>query len=186
MREIPALKVRQWLPEWDSVRFDKDNRRRQPPQHFYLFSVSARNLRALSGIQRRTDVDRQIGNTDTGIQRRHDYRRSMEIQEYIRYGFPYAVFSKRDRLRYGREDSLMPGWLPTAIVVNIFDPDFPDARKGLRVCRGDHIRHRRWRWSLCYVASAQRICRYFMASQSIAAHRGHRRATSFVGYRRQD
>ena len=139
MSEIPALKVRQWLPEWDSVRFDSANRRRQPPQHFYLFSASARSLRALSGIQRRTDVGRQIGDTETGIQRRHDNRRSMEIQEYIRYGFPYAIFSERDRSRYGSEESLMPGWLPTAIVVNIFDPDFPDARKGLRVCKGDHI-----------------------------------------------
>ena len=139
MREIPALKVRQWLPEWDSVRFDSTKRRRRPPQHFYVFSVSAQRLRALSGIQRRTDADRQIGSTETGIQRRHDKGRSKEIQEYIRFGFPYATFSQRDRIEYGTEDSLMPGWLPTAIVVNVFNPDFPDTRKGRSVADGDHI-----------------------------------------------
>ena len=139
MHEIPALKVRQWLPEWDSVRFDSANRRRRPPQHFYVFSVSARRLRALSGIQRRTAEDRQIGSTETGIQRRHDRGRSKEIEEYIRFGFPYAVFSERDRLEYGTEDSLMPGWLPTAIVVNVFNPDFPDIRKGRSVADGDYI-----------------------------------------------
>lgn len=140
MRDIPALKVRQWLPEWDHVRFDRANRRRRPPKHFYLFSVSAGRLRALSGIQRRTDVDRQIGSTETGIQRRHDKSRSKEIQEFIRFGFPYAIFNQRDRIKYGTEDSLMPGWLPTAIVVNIFDPDFPDVRRGRRVADGDYIR----------------------------------------------
>ena len=34
----------------------------------------------------------------------------------------------------------MPGWLPTAIVVNIFDPEFPDKRRGQAVAEGDHIR----------------------------------------------
>ena len=140
MREIPALKVRQWLPEWNSVRFDSSNRRRRPPQHFYVFSVSARRLRALSGIQRRTDADRKMGSTETGIQRRHDKGRSKEIQEYIRFGFPYAVFSQRDRIKYGTKDSLMPGWLPTAIVVNVFNPDYPDVRKGRHVADGDYIR----------------------------------------------
>ena len=139
MSEIPALKVRQWLPEWDSVRFDSTKRRRRPPQHFYVFSISARRLRALSGIQRRTDAERQIGSTETGIQRRHDEGRSKEIQEYIRYGFPYAIFNRRDRRKYGTEDSLMPGWLPTAIVVNVFNPEFRDERKGRCVAEGDHI-----------------------------------------------
>ena len=141
MSDIPALKVKQWLPEWDSVRFDSENRRREPPQHFYLFSISARRLRALSGIQRRTDTNRQIGSTETGIQRRHDQSRSQEIQEYLRFGFPYATFSQRDRVRYGNEDSRMPGWLPTAIVVNIFDPEHPeDVRRGRKVAEGEHIR----------------------------------------------
>ena len=139
MLEIPALKVRQWLPEWESVRFDSRNRRRKPPEHFYLFSISARLLRSLSGIQRRTDTDRKIGSTETGIQRRHDERRSVEIQKYIQYGFPYSTFNQRHRDKSGNQDSRMPGWLPTAIVVNIFDPNYPDVRKGRGVADGDHI-----------------------------------------------
>ena len=139
MSEIPALKVRQWLPEWESVQFDATHRRRKPPEHFYLFTISARKLRALSGIQRRTDADRRMGAIETGIQRRHDERRTNEIEEYIRHGFPYAMFSSRDRIKYGNLDSRMPGWLPTAIVVNVFNPEFPDKRKGRGVADGDHV-----------------------------------------------
>ena len=139
MSDVPALRVKQWLPEWESVRYESENRRRKPPQHFYLFSLSARRLRALSGIQRRTDKDRQIGSIEEGVQRRHDEGRSREIREYIRFGFPYATFGQRDRTRYGNEDSKMPGWLPTAIVVNVFDPEYPDVRKGQKVADGEHI-----------------------------------------------
>ena len=104
------------------------------------FSISARELRTLSGIQRRSARVRKLGTTETGIQRRHDTRRSTEIQEYIHFGFPYADFSERDRRKFSSRDAKMPGWLPTAIVVNIFDPEFPDKRRGQAVAEGDHIR----------------------------------------------
>jgi len=139
MREIPALRVRQWLPEWDSVNFSDLEMRRHPPHYFHVFSISARELRALSGIQRRSAQDRELGYTETGIQRRHDRRRSTEIEKYIRYGFPYADFSERDRRKFGSRDAKMPGWLPTAIVVNIFNPEFPDSRRGQVVAKDDHI-----------------------------------------------
>ena len=42
-------------------------------------------------------------------------------------------------MTYGNEDSRMPGWLPTAIVVNIFDPEHPDRRRGRKVAEGEHI-----------------------------------------------
>ena len=143
MREIPAIKVHQWLPEWDHVKFDKSDdsgTRRTPPNHFYVFSMAAEELRALSGIQRRSANEVEIGHTDTGIQRRHDADRTEEIQNYIRFGFPHAVFRPQDRAKPEFADSKMPGWLPTAIVVNIFDPEFADVRKGLRVAEGDHVR----------------------------------------------
>lgn len=104
--------------------------------------MSAEELRALSGIQRRSADVMEIGDTDTGIQRRHDPERTKEIQDYIRFGFPHAVFRPQDRAKAEYADSKMPGWLPTAIVVNIFHPDFPDERKGRRVAEGDHIRIR--------------------------------------------
>ena len=96
----------------------------------------------MSGIQRRSADVMEIGDTDTGIQRRHDPERTKEIQDYIRVGFPHAVFRPQDRAKAEYADSKMPGWLPTAIVVNIFHPDFPDERKGRRVAEGDHIRIR--------------------------------------------
>ena len=135
MREIPAIKVRQWLPEWDLVKFDDKGTRRHPPACFYVFSMPANELRALSGIQRRTA---DVG--DTGIQRRRDPRRTSGIQNYIRHGFPHADFSPQNRSKPEHADSKMPGWLPTSIVVNILSPEFPDQRKGRSVAEGDHVR----------------------------------------------
>ena len=137
MREIPAIKVNQWLPEWDLVKFEDSGTRRRPPVHFYVFSMAANELRALAGIQRRTTDLR-----DTGIQRRHDSERTANIQNYIRLGFPHADFSPGDRDKAEHADSKMPGWLPTAIVVNILSPDFADRRKGSTVAAGDHVRIR--------------------------------------------
>ena len=135
MREIPAIKVHQWLPEWDQVKFDDQSTRRHPPAHFYVFSLPANELQALSGIQRRVA---EAG--DTGIQRRRDPRRASSIQDYILHGFPHADFNPENRLKPEYADSKMPGWLPTSIVVNILSPEFPDQRKGRSVAGGDHVR----------------------------------------------
>ena len=135
MREIPAIKVRQWLPEWDLVKFDCSGTRRRPPGHFYVFSMPAHDLRSLSGIQVRT-AEQQ----DLGIQRRHDDSRSVGIRDYMRHGFPHSDFSPEDRAKAEYADSRMPGWLPTSIVVNILNPEFSDQRKGRSVAEGDHVR----------------------------------------------
>ena len=143
MRKIVALRLRQWLEDWDSVKVDgtddHSGTRREPPHHFYLFSMPARELLQLAGIQRRSAERRSIGETETGIQRRHDLKRSLAIREYLRFGFPFSDFGPRDRNRFDSDDARMPGWLPTAIVVNVFDPRFPDHRKGERVAVGDHV-----------------------------------------------
>jgi len=143
MSEILAIKLRQWLPEWDLVKFDdpeiSSGTRREPPHFFYLFKIPAQELLRLSGTQRRSARGRSIGDLETGIQRRHDQARSEEIRDYLRLGFPYAQFTQRQRRQSLSEDGRMPGWLPTAIVVNIFDPKFPDNRKGIRVAEMDHI-----------------------------------------------
>lgn len=140
MREIPAIKVHQWLPEWDLVKFDDSGTRRRPPTHYYVFSMPAKELRALSGIQIRSADLGNIGALDTGIQRRRDPRRTSGIQGYIRHGFPHADFSQENRDKAEHADSKMPGWLPTAIVVNILSPEFSDQRKGRSVAEGDHVR----------------------------------------------
>ena len=65
---------------------------RGPPAYFYVFSLPANELRALSGIQRRLA---EAG--DRGIQRRRNPRRTSEIQDYLRHGFPHADFSAEER-----------------------------------------------------------------------------------------
>ena len=122
-RTIPGLKVHQWLPEWENLEFDEKAHRHRPDAHFYLFSLSGSDLKALTGIQRRVTEEREAGRSDTGIQRAHDETRSAEIARFIRFGFPWSALSDAQR-RSGRYDDLKkPGWLPTSIVVNILDKD---------------------------------------------------------------
>ena len=52
--EIPVIKVNQWLPEWDNVDFTESEHRRKPEKGFYLFSISAKKLKRLSAVYRRT------------------------------------------------------------------------------------------------------------------------------------
>lgn len=73
-RDVPALIIRQWLEDWNQVGFNKAKQRDRPEPHFYLFGVSARTLRRLSGIYRR-EAD-QPRTRDFGIQRRHEAARS--------------------------------------------------------------------------------------------------------------
>jgi len=114
--EFIALKVHQWLPEWSKVQFTPRALRRKPDASFYLFSMRATYLKALSGIFRRTT---QGGAGRLGIQRRHDTRRSDEIRRFVQYGYPWSELSE-SRRKSGRFENLRkPGWLPTAIVVNI-------------------------------------------------------------------
>lgn len=134
--EIKALKVRQWLPEWDRVRFDSHSHRRKPEPHFYLFTLPASQLKLLSGIYRRT-TESPDRSADLGIQRRHDRARSDEIAAFVRYGFPWSELSPAKRESGEYVDLQKPGWLPTAIVVNILRPT--DKRRGEVVAKGDLV-----------------------------------------------
>ena len=108
--------------------FDPTAHRRRPNEHFYLFSMSASDLKALTGIRRRSLEGRVDGRIDTGIQRAHDATRSNEIARFIRHGFPWAALSD-SRRHSGRFDDLKkPGWLPTSIVVNILVKDASGSR----------------------------------------------------------
>ena len=121
-RQIPALKVQQWMPEWDDIEWSDDQRRSRPPKWFYLFSISAADLKALSGIYRRKVTDRQRAKHDLGIQRRLDSARSATIKKYVTSGHPWSDLSEAKQ-RSGHYDDLRhPGWLPTAIVVNVLAP----------------------------------------------------------------
>lgn len=136
-KEITALQVNQWLADWDKVPFDKKSFRAKPNPYFYIFSLSAAQLRALSGIYRRTRTHGKSSSQSLGIQRRHDKARSNEISKFIQYGFPWSELSqaKRDSGEYN--DLQKPGWLPTAIVVNILKEK--DCRNGASVHKDDLI-----------------------------------------------
>lgn len=115
---IPALQVHQWQPEWDQIDFGKPNRSK-PEDHFFVFSIRASTLRSLSGIERRDASAGARRRTDLGIQRRHDEKRSEEISRFIRHGYPWSDLGKTRRQSGEYNDLKQPGWLPTAIVVNI-------------------------------------------------------------------
>lgn len=122
---IRALKVHQWLTDWNSVDFDETEYRRQPETFFYIFSLSAADLKLLSGIQRRTADGTILRSEDLGIQRRHDEKRSNEIGRFLEFGFPWSDLSEAQRKSADYSTLKKPGWLPTSIIVNILPPDDP-------------------------------------------------------------
>lgn len=52
--KVQAIRLKQWLPEWDHFDFDEGHYRRKPDPYVLLFSMPAVQLRALSGVYRRT------------------------------------------------------------------------------------------------------------------------------------
>jgi hypothetical protein len=127
-REVNALIVHQWLRPWDAVQFEPNENRRKPEPHFYLFTLPATELKALSGIYRRTTAGGQLRSADLGIQRRHDAERSTQIGKYVNYGYPWSELTDRQRRSDEYDDLRKPGWLPTAIVINILRKN--DVRRG--------------------------------------------------------
>ncbi len=133
---LPALKVDQWLSHWDDIQWDPEEHRSEPPRSFYQFSISAQALRRLSGVYRRT-TDRARGTSDLGIQRRHEPKRSAEIARFVKYGYPWSVLSATKRQHPDFADLRQPGWLPTAILINILTAE--DERLNQRVAEGDLV-----------------------------------------------
>lgn len=135
--KIQALKVKQWLQTWESVEFDEKEKRSKPDPHFYMFSISAKSLKKLSGVYRRSAKDRRSAADEFGIQRKHDPERSETIREYVINGYPWSDLSASKRESGDFEDLKKPGWLPTAIVVNILKED--DTRRKKNVSKKDLI-----------------------------------------------
>ena len=133
---IPALKVNQWLKEWDDIQWEPAEKRAKPNPWFYQFSISAKELRVLSAVYPRT-TDRRRSSDDTGIQRAHDIRRSSEINQFVQYGYPWSNLSEKKRTSGEFQDLRQPGWLPTAIVINILTGE--NERNGEKVDASDLI-----------------------------------------------
>lgn len=134
---IPALKVHQWLPEWEKVAWSSEQHRSLPPKNFMVLSMKAGDLRRLSAIYRRQADGTAPRTEDLGIQRRHDKKRSEDIKEFVKYGYPYCDLTKHNQDTGEHETLRKPGWLPTGIVINILKPD--DTRMGKKVSPSDII-----------------------------------------------
>ncbi len=119
MRTVQALKVNQWLAGWNKIDFNAEEHRAKPAAHFYIFSLPARELRSLSGIVRREAKNTAPRTGDLGIQRQHDPERSEEISRFVEYGYPWSTLNEAKRGSADFNDLRKPGWLPTAIVLNI-------------------------------------------------------------------
>jgi hypothetical protein len=115
MIRISALKVNQWLADWDSFTYNPASYQRKPEPYFYVASMPAAILRRLAGFRRRQAKGPRAA--DIGIQRAHDEQRSDEIARFIRAGYPWAKLNTRDQKRF--PDLRKPGWLPTAIIANL-------------------------------------------------------------------
>ncbi|MBI5707605.1 MAG: DGQHR domain-containing protein [Armatimonadetes bacterium] len=139
-KTIPALKVLQWRNSWDAVETDATADRRPPPHQFYVMSVPAQLLRALSGVERRSVEERLKGGRDKGIQRTLDEDRSKEIASFVESGYPWSTLSAQKRNAPEYQDLKMPGWLPTAIVINVKLPE--DARPSGKVQAQDLVSFR--------------------------------------------
>lgn len=131
---IDAIFCKQWLTDWKEYSYPVENKRRQPPEQLLVFSMSARQLRKLSGVY----VRRREGSDASGIQRLHEKDRSQKISEYVRAGYPFGDLSLKQRADPSNSSLKKPGWLPTAIVVNFLLPG--DERRGRFVDAEDAIK----------------------------------------------
>ncbi|HZY78645.1 MAG TPA: DGQHR domain-containing protein [Cyclobacteriaceae bacterium] len=131
--KIAAIKVNQWLKDWDDVQFDS-KKRRKPEPHFYMFSIKASLLKRLSKVYpRRANEKRDV---EVGIQRKHDPERSEKIRQYVFGGFPWSELSTSKQSSDEFSDLKMPGWLPTAIIANILSPN---TRRGNKTINSGHV-----------------------------------------------
>jgi DGQHR domain-containing protein len=88
-----------------------------PPEHFYLASIPIGLLRSLSGVQARTKEARKKQEPGAGYQRSHDDERLEKIGRYLEYGYPLSSATSLKPTDHA--ELINPGWLPTAILVNI-------------------------------------------------------------------
>jgi hypothetical protein len=64
-RSVPALRFKQWLDDWNAYDFSESAHRRRPPEHLYMFSMAASELRKLCDVYKRE----REGAEAEGIQR---------------------------------------------------------------------------------------------------------------------
>jgi hypothetical protein len=129
-RSIPLVRVTQWLTDWDDAVWADDDNLPKPADHFFVGSMPIGLLRRLSGVSRRHVEERKIASGATGYQRAHETERSSRIGRYVRFGFPISGTPGVNPSEH--RDLIHPGWLPTAILVNILEPGAERRRHGVQ------------------------------------------------------
>lgn len=109
---VTALIVHQWLSDWNDVYFPDTlaAHRRKPQPFFYLFTLSAPQLRRLASVYRRQAEGPRTG--DTSVQRALEQDRTAEIKRFVRGGFPWSGLADRRKETQDFKNLRMPGWLP--------------------------------------------------------------------------
>jgi DGQHR domain-containing protein len=134
---VPALKVTQWLPEWEDVTFDEKRFQSRPEPSFLLLSLRSSYLKALTGVYRRVARHGSPRAKDPNVQRGHEEERSRTIREFVKYGFPWCEMGEANRAAPDAESLRKPGWLPGAIIINILEEGAE--RNGVRIGKSDLV-----------------------------------------------
>ncbi|RPI04207.1 MAG: hypothetical protein EHM64_10690 [Ignavibacteriae bacterium] len=137
-KTIPAIKINQWLPKWDKVQFSDKELQNRPLKYSYLFSMKASYLKALTGVYRRSTKGGLQRSKDPNVQRGHEEERSRTIREFVQYGYPWCEMSESKRQNPEYSDLRKPGWLPTAILINILPPN--TSRNGKEIFNDDLVK----------------------------------------------
>ncbi|ESZ89327.1 DGQHR domain-containing protein [Congregibacter litoralis] len=131
---VHLIKFTQWLEHWDNFEYSVKGPSRKPKPNLYMFSMNAAKLRQYSDVYRR---QRSSDNAE-GIQRDRDEKRTDRIRRFVQDGYPYGDLKENQR-NPDREVLKKPGWLPTAIVVNILEEGDPRRGKVLNLGQGGVI-----------------------------------------------
>lgn len=132
-----ALRVNQWLPEWDRIEFEPKKRQARPEPWFLLLSIPAVELRRLAAVEKRQTSPLIPGASETGIQRGLQSSRAEEIGRYVRSGYPMSTL-RGNRLVHADDALRKPGWLASSIIVNILPSG--EQKDGRRLHADDAIR----------------------------------------------
>lgn len=134
---LPAIRVRQWLSGWDDVPVNPEEFQSPPPREFFLASIRASQLKALSDTHQRDASQATPRAKDPYVQRTLEEDRTAEIRRYIDVGYPLSSMGSKRLSTEERTSLLKPGWLPTAIIANIITPG--EERAGKRLFERDSM-----------------------------------------------
>ncbi|MFW8744903.1 DGQHR domain-containing protein [Mesorhizobium japonicum] len=136
-KTLPAIKVNQWLSEWDEVDFDENAQQKKPSPHFFLCAIKAKELKSLTGVYRRSVKDGTPRLSDPNVQRGHEESRSKLIGEFVKFGYPWCEMTDARRSTNSAKNLQKPGWLPSAIIVNILPKNA--SRNGVQISERDIV-----------------------------------------------